>query len=87
MTARKVNLVLSTCFMVASKYEEVDDRLVFIGDIQNFYVRELKQQIISPTWEDMVEMERRLMNFFNWDINFLLPIHFLEMYLANGVLF
>jgi hypothetical protein len=33
MTARKVNLVLSTCFMVASKYEEVDDRLVFIGDI------------------------------------------------------
>jgi hypothetical protein len=32
-------------------------------------------------------MERRLMNFYGWDINFLLPIHFLEMYLANGILF
>jgi len=27
------------------------------------------------------------MNFFNWDIGFILPLHFLEMYLANGVLF
>jgi hypothetical protein len=27
------------------------------------------------------------MNFFDWDIGFVLPIHYLEMFLANGVLF
>lgn len=28
-----------------------------------------------------------LMNFFGWDLGFVLPIHFVEMFLANGVLF
>lgn len=27
------------------------------------------------------------MGFFGWDLGFVMPIHFLEMYLANGVLF
>jgi len=27
------------------------------------------------------------MNFYGWDLGFVLPIHFVEMYLANGVLF
>jgi len=27
------------------------------------------------------------MNFFDWDLGFVMPIHFLEIYLANGVLF
>jgi hypothetical protein len=34
-----------------------------------------------------VEAERMILNFFEWDVGFLLPIHFLEIYLANGVLF
>lgn len=28
-----------------------------------------------------------LMKFFEWDLGFVLPIHFVEMFLANGVLF
>ena len=28
-----------------------------------------------------------LMNFFGWDLGFVMPIHFVEIYLANGVLF
>ena len=27
------------------------------------------------------------MTFFNWDLGFVLPYHFVEMFLANGVLF
>lgn len=27
------------------------------------------------------------MNFYGWDICYVLPIHFVEMYLANGCLF
>ena len=28
-----------------------------------------------------------LMNFFGWDLGFVMPIHFMEIFLANGVLF
>lgn len=27
------------------------------------------------------------MGFFGWDLGFVMPIHFIEIYLANGVLF
>lgn len=27
------------------------------------------------------------MNFFGWDLGFVMPIHFVEMFLANGILF
>jgi len=27
------------------------------------------------------------MNFFGWDLGFVLPIHYIEMFLANGILF
>ena len=28
-----------------------------------------------------------LMNFFGWDLGFVMPIHYVEIFLANGVLF
>lgn len=43
--------------------------------------------IQTPSWSDIVETERMLMNFFNWDLGFVLPIHYVEMFLANGILF
>ncbi len=41
----------------------------------------------NPTWTDIVETEREIMNFYGWDIGFVLPIHYIEMFLANGILF
>lgn len=41
----------------------------------------------SPSYTDIVETERMLMKFFEWDLGFVLPIHFVEIFLANGVLF
>ena len=40
-----------------------------------------------PTYEQIVECERQLLKYFKWDLGFLMVIHFVEMYLANGVLF
>ena len=87
MPAKKVNTILCTCFLIASKFEEIDDRLVFIDDVQNYYKRDLKNSYLMPEWEDIVEAERMIMIFFDWNIGFLMPIHFLEIYLANGVLY
>jgi hypothetical protein len=33
MSARSVTIVLTTCFLIASKYDEIDDHLVFINDV------------------------------------------------------
>lgn len=79
--------VLTTCFLIASKYDEIDDHLVFINDVQRYYQRLPQYSTQSPTYNDIVETERMLMKFFEWDLGFVLPIHFVEMFLANGVLF
>lgn len=42
---------------------------------------------MNPSYSDIVETERMLMHFFEWDLGFVMPIHFVEMFLANGVLF
>lgn len=76
---------MTTCFLIASKYDEIDDQLVFINDVQKYYNR--MGIIQTPSWSDIVETERMLMNFFNWDLGFVLPIHYVEMFLANGILF
>ena len=80
--------MLTTCFLIASKYDEIDDQLVFINDVQKYYAR-LGQTANnwSPTYTDVVETERMLMNFYGWDLGFVMPIHYVEMYLANGCLF
>ena len=33
MSPKVVNMVLTTCFLIASKYDEIDDQLVFINDV------------------------------------------------------
>ena len=78
---------MTTCFLIASKYDEIDDQLVFIRDVQRYYSRAGQPKHVNPSWTDIVETERVLMNFFGWDLGFVLPYHFVEMFLANGVLF
>ena len=85
MSSRKVNIYLTTCFLIASKYDEIDDQLVFIADTQKYYQRTGHPHV--PNYTEIVETERQLMKFFGWDLGYILPIHFVEMFLANGVLF
>ena len=42
---------------------------------------------LVPTFEQIVECERRLLSYFDWNLNFLLPLHFIRLQLANGILF
>lgn len=88
MTSLKWSVYLVTCFLIASKYDEIDDQLVFINDIQKHLERTLGMARSDvPSYEKIVECERELLKFFKWDLGFLMAIHFVEMYLANGVLF
>ena len=40
-----------------------------------------------PADEAVIECERRMLEHFNWDLNFIQPINFVRMYLAQGILF
>ena len=40
-----------------------------------------------PTFNQIVECERKLLYFFNWDLKFILPLHMVRAFLSNGVLF
>jgi len=39
MSPRAITIILTTCFLIASKYDEIDDHLVFINDVQRYYSR------------------------------------------------
>jgi len=87
MSPRIISIYLTTCFLIASKYDEIDDQLVFINDVKKYYQSKHQYQSLIPTYTEIVETERHLMNFFGWDLGFVMPIHFVEMFLANGILF
>lgn len=42
---------------------------------------------LVPTFDQIVECERSLMQAFDWNLKFILPLHILRAFLANGVLF
>lgn len=37
MNPRVTSIYTTTCFLIASKYDEIDDQLVFINDVQKYY--------------------------------------------------
>ena len=72
--------------MIASKLDEIDDKLVFISDVQGYY-KSTQYSKVMPTWTDVVETERHIMAFFDWSISFPLTIHFVDIFLAQGIVF
>jgi len=40
-----------------------------------------------PTFEEVVECERSLMNHFKWDLMFVTPTIIVNLMLANGIIF
>ena len=40
-----------------------------------------------PTVKSIVACEYRLLRHFDWNLNLILPLHFVKMYLAQGILF
>lgn len=97
MSPRICSIFVTTIFLLASKFDEIDDRLVFIQDVQKYYKSidldsrhssgNIKMNLI-PTYNDIVECERQLMMFFDWNISYTLtsPLMFLECFQNHGIL-
>ena len=81
-----------TALLIASKFDEVDDNITAICDLRDYVRKQVTQQqrkesSLIPSFTQIVECERKLLVFFNWNIKFVLPLHILRAYLANGVIF
>ena len=81
-----------TCLLISSKYDEMDDNITAIRDLREYVYKQVAQQqrrdnSLVPSFNAIVECERKLMKFFEWNLKFVLPLHILRAYLANGVLF
>ena len=90
LSGRCFSTFCTTFFLIASKFEEIDDRLVFIKDVQDYYRsininRNSREEDLIPAWNDIVECERLVMGFFDWSINFTVlgPLMFLEAFLTH----
>ena len=76
-----------TCFLLASKYEELDENITLIKDLRRYYTRVLPTSVIIPSFDDIIKCEGDLMRFFNWDLMIVTPTNVLKLLLANGVIF
>lgn len=85
-------LYTATCFIIAAKYDELDENIPLISDLQRYYtIKVLPAQIEAPTPEEVIECERLLMSkIFCWDLMSVadsMPTHLINYLLANGIVF
>jgi hypothetical protein len=89
---KHLSLFTTTCYLIAAKYDELDENIPLASDLQRYYtIKVLPPQIPAPTPEEVIECERYLMQkVFHWDLMAIsdsLPTHIVGLLLANGVIF
>lgn len=89
---KTLSLLTITCFIIASKYDELDENIPLISDLQRYFtIKVLPPQIAAPTPEEVIECESIIMEeLFQWDlmsIADMMPTHIVNYLLANGILF
>ena len=78
--------------LLSSKLNECDDNITLMGDLVLFVKSQLERKMLLdpeliPTYDQVIECERQILYHFDWNINFILPINFLRLHLAQGILF
>ena len=87
VTKKNIQLYSLTCALIAGKYDELDENIPLISELQRHLSNLLTLNEMAPHFNDVVECERQVMRFFNWDLMMIMPIHFIKCLLSNGVLF
>ena len=77
-----------TCLLIASKLLEFDENIVLISHLREYIAKQLEKNnrklssTLVPSFDAIVECERRMMLHFDWDLNFILPCDFVRLFLA-----
>lgn len=66
---------------MASKYFEIDDNLISISEIQKFLQTSKKiERQFRLSFSDVTQTELILLERMNWDLNFILPLDFAQVF-------
>ena len=77
-----------TCLLIASKLIEFDNNIVLISHLREYIAKQLEKNskrlssTLVPSFDAIIECERRMMLHFDWDLNFILPCDFVRLFLA-----
>lgn len=70
---QKSEVITLTCVLLASKFDELDDNIPLIRELQRICAR---QRVIP--YEDVIKCEVFVLRKMNWDLFKLTPLHFVQ---------
>ena len=76
----RFQLVAMVCIIVASKYEEVEERVPSPTEMTDY-----AQNVFSV--DHLISMEVHILNKLKWELRAVTPLHFIGYYCTKGVLF
>ena len=76
-----------SCIILASKHDELDENIPLIKDLSRYFTKILPVNRQIPTFNEVIECERELLLFFDWDLMIVIPPHFIRCFLSNGIVF
>ncbi|CAO2642599.1 Cyclin-J-like protein [Lemmus lemmus] len=82
-TSKQLYTVAVSCLLLASKFEDREDRVPKLEQINN--TRILSSQNFCLTKKELLTTELLLLEAFNWDLCLPTPAHFLDYYLLASV--
>ena len=82
-TSKQLYTVAVSCLLLASKFEDREDRVPKLEQINN--TRILSSQNFSLTKKELLTTELLLLEAFSWDLCLPTPAHFLDYYLLASI--
>ena len=78
-----LRLLAVTCLLLASKYDELDEKIPFVRDLLTLYQADL----LGVDHADVLRLESQIVFKFDFELMILTPIHFTYALIAQGVVF
>jgi len=67
----QLRVLAVTCLLLASKYDELDDRIPFINDMSK-----VLKKAANINHSEVLKLETEILFSFNWDLIIITPLHF-----------
>jgi hypothetical protein len=80
LTTVKKELLMITWLLVAAKFNERDENLVHIGELQ-------KECKYTFTYKNITSCEAKILQELNWNMMIQTPLHFIKLFYSTGVVF
>eukprot|EP00347_Sterkiella_histriomuscorum_P015658 403356188 len=77
-----LRLLAITCLLLASKYDELDDKIPFIIDLSK-----VLKKVVNINHSEVLRLETEILFSFNFELMIVTPLHFVQSILSQGCVF